>query len=176
MKRIVLLFIPLLFSLVSVGQQITLSANATMSAPSTMKKLSSVEDSSIAANKFSKTKYLARNFANYPNSIYRIDNVLIMIIANSAKNSANYLQLLKTALDDTGHLLPDYSSKIETIGNTSVLVLNEVFEGFKMYRFFGVNSAGDGRILGYVQYNAGDETNAKTILENVIRSVKFKIP
>ncbi len=82
---------------------------------------------------------------------------------------------MKLALDDSGQHLPNYSSKIETIGDASLLILDEDFEGFKMYRFYGINSSGPGRVTGYVQYNAGDEKNARTVLENVIKGVKFKV-
>jgi hypothetical protein len=177
MKKLILLLVLTLNSLVSIAQQIALSDKAVMEPPKKMRKLSKAEIESVANQRFSKTRFLIDNIKNSPNQMYQIDDMVIFINTSESSQTKpihGYLKKLKLATDNVHHSDKSYSSSLEAVGDKNVFIMNHIMEGINLYRFFTINKAEEFVVNGYVQYNAGDEVKARSVLEDVIKGIKFK--
>lgn len=156
------------------AQRIALSKSATIDPPKKLYKLQKSEIPSLVTKRFGKTKYLAKSIQDNSEKVYLIDDIVVLINPVPITRQLGYLKALKYATDDTFQGNKNYSSKIERIGGTDVFIIDQVAEGLKLYRFFTVNSSENFVVTGLVQYKPGDEAKARTVLNDLIKGLKFE--
>ncbi len=161
------------FSFTGMAQRIALSGSASIDPPKKFRKAQQSERSSLVTKRFGKTKFLAKSIQD-PEKVYIVDDVILYINSTDVTAKTDALKELKVAFDDTFQGVKDYSSKIEKIGAKDVFVIDQVSEGLKLYRFTTINSYKNVVVNGFIQYNPGDEAKARTILEDLIKGLKFE--
>ena len=155
------------------AQKIVLSNTVSIEPPKKLLEADKNEISALVSKRFGKTKYLAKLIQNNPKKVYTIDDMVIFVNSDVVNNYPDFLKTYKMASDDVGLKIKGYSSKIENIGGRDVFVTDEVSEGQKLYRFTTVNRNEDFVVTGFIQYLPGQESKARTVLEDLIKGLKF---
>ena len=156
------------------AQRIVLSGSATIDPPKKFHKAQKSEISSMVTKRFGKTKYLSKTIQFSADKVYLIDDIVVFINSESMSRKPGFLKDRKLGFDDTYQNDKSYSSKIEAISGKDVLIMDMILEGLKMFNFTTTNSSEDFVVTGFVQYNLGEENKARTVLEDLIKGLKFE--
>ncbi|WP_242926421.1 hypothetical protein [Pontibacter vulgaris] len=111
---------------------------------------------------------------------YKGENFLIQLNAAYTTPTPGFLEQQKREMDDLFSLSQPqvYSSSIKHFQNQSIVITN--FEdagrdkGYFLLRSY--NKSGDSILVGTLEYDKGNKETAEKILEEILKSIKFKKP
>ncbi len=155
------------------AQRIALSGSASIDPQKKLYKVQKSEISSLVSKRFGKTKFLAKSILDNADRVYMVDDMVVIVNSASMPRTQGFLKGRKLMFDDVGLKLSNYSSKIETVSGKNVFVINEISEGLKICRFTTVNSSEDFVVIGFIQYNPGNEIKARSVLEDIIKGLNY---
>jgi len=152
------------------GQE-ELSKVVNVTLPSNKKKLNKIELSTTSKQRFEKVPFTLPN-----DKIFQVDNMILSVRDLGRKHGSNRsLEDFKRELMGVYSLNPERikTNKIITIGNIKVLlveILNDKEGSFHFYTDY----KNDKNFTGQLNFAKADEEDAKSYIETILKSLKFK--
>ena len=163
-------------------QTIAFNDAISINIPKNAEKLTKQQALDHASKKFKENDIVNNSITRRSTEhIYRIDDVLISLFFSDEHNgkkiiNEEHLLELKKGFDGIYRLNNNdksYSSVIKRINNNSVLITNYVVKNVEYYRFFSISN-NSRAVTGILEFNVSDEDKAKTILDDLLKSIKIK--
>ena len=126
-----------------------------------------------ATKKFHYDKTKLNSITDRNADIYKIDNILISLNAQSNGVKEGHLLALKKGFDEMFKGDKTYSSNLKKVNNNSVLILNHIIGTTERYQFICFNTDNSRSIGAILEFDKSDASEAKIILDQLINSIKF---
>lgn len=173
MKKINMLTIGLMISISSFAQQISFNKLANVSLPKGVQKVDEAQSLSHSKRLFKHTSMGALKTKN----LYTIGDISIALWDLSNPNDKRSLEDIKN--ETLGLLKLDKniivnSAVIKKINNTNFFIFNDQQNGDVNYYQFISEPRNNKTLNGLIEYKNSDKDKAKAILDDVLKSVKFK--
>jgi|GEM_PF-2469050 len=172
-KKTILLTACLLYSITSIGQTIELQDVASVTPPS--KKLIPISKDKIP--EFAKEKFRGKmvpyDILNNSDDVYAVDDILVRVRAFKGPANPDFTKA-KKSFDILNNGVKGGASSIETIDNKVVYIMWIPDEYLGTCYFACINKHHNVTITGKLEFNAGDEAKARSVLEDIIKGLKFK--
>jgi hypothetical protein len=176
MKKIISLLFGLTFSLFCYAQNtISLSDAAKVDLPDGMQKMTINDALTFVGKQFNNAPVIMRSIAKRKmEHIYRVKNVLVSLHFDNRSTNEGHLAQLKKGLDELSYRDTTYSSKLETINNNSVLIINNTIDNVGLYRFFLYNANNTRAVTGILEFDKNDKSDATATLNHILQTVSLK--
>ena len=106
--------------------------------------------------------------------IYTVGNILVSLDYQKGDFGTDDVSILKNALDIAHRYDQTYSSRIEIINQKKFLITSRNAQGIQGLSFIGLSKSGHIKLIGTLQYDPVEETNAQNFLKDLLSSVTYK--
>jgi hypothetical protein len=172
MKNITFTIICFLYCLATFAQESTPNL-ATFSAPNGSKRVTKEQFLTQEDQQFKRKLFSSDGDDLFFKNAYTIDGVLISVYDwQGLDDKRTMQQLQREQVSINPHRVKH--SQITTINNTQFLILDLQDEG-SMATYFYSDAKGGKRVQGVLQFNNQDEEKAKKVLDNLLKSIRFKV-
>ncbi|MBS1519961.1 MAG: hypothetical protein JST50_03105 [Bacteroidetes bacterium] len=174
MKKITFLIIFILFSFICRAQQlVSLSDAVNINLPDKAEKISKEQAQSHASKKFKYDKMMLNTITDRKSDIYKVDDILISVHAESNNFKKEQLLHIKNGLDEMSKGSPTYTSVIKKVNGNSILVTSNIVNNIYHYHFFCFDNKNSNVITGILEFDKVDAPEARAILDQLINSIEF---
>jgi hypothetical protein len=177
MKKLNLLILASLISMVLIAQQTSLNNIVTIKLPEGAERLSKEQLIIFIKNK----QAYSQDRKNINGEIFKLNTMILQLIPLKGSVSKERLENLKYGLDRLaqmdGMIVSNYTSEIKVINNYRVLVIHDEGENWALYNFYSINNSGTCSVNGRLEYDKSDKTNrekAENILNTMLKTMHFK--
>lgn len=168
-----------IYNLAATSQQVVLNDDISIDIPATAQKITKEDALNHAAKRFNNDRTALKSI-NYIHTdhIYKFNNILVSLnVSDKTLNvKSTYLSELKKGLDIMAKRgkATGYTSSLKKINNNTVLTTVEIQGNVVYCNFYCLNANNTREITGTLHYHKDDATEAATILDHLLNSIKFK--
>ncbi|HEY9534094.1 MAG TPA: hypothetical protein VIQ77_06135 [Mucilaginibacter sp.] len=153
------------------AQRIVLSNIASIDAPVGMRKMDKSSVLGSSKLKFQARPDLQERINRHANNIYRIDDVLIELHVFNRMPEPGRAQSLRAMYASTFG-----PTTLENLDNKQIIItLDTLDHPADVYHFFCLNNDASIQAAGFVKFEPGDKDKARSILHDILKSMKFKV-
>ena len=172
MKNIALTVITLLNCLASIAQERT-SNLATFSVPKESKRITKEQFLTQEGQQFKRILFSSNSDDLFFKNAYTIDGILISVYDRENTDDKRTMQQLQRELTSVNPKRVK-QSQITTINNRQFLVIDLQDDGAMATYFYSDVKEGK-RVQGVLQFSNQEEEKAKKILDDLLKSILFKV-
>jgi hypothetical protein len=156
------------------AQQITLNKDVNINLPKNTQKITKEEALQHVTKTFNNDKILYNSISRRRfDNVYKINNVLISLFTDNQKVNGDHLYLTKKGFDELFKENHTYSATLKSVNDYSALIINYSLVNVYYYRLFCYNKDNSKAVTGILEYNQSDAIQAKTILDELIKGIRF---
>ncbi|SMO72379.1 hypothetical protein [Solitalea koreensis] len=176
MKKISILIVGIFLCLSSFGQVVPLNDVINFTP---FKKMEKIDRGQLKQMDRTKVKFPTINIEHSSGEFYKLSSTcLLQLNGMMSETTDNYLNKLKKGFDASHSWSsdPGYTSVIKTYNNYQVLIINRAYteQFISHYSFFCVSNTKVCCLNGKLEYNSADKEQAAVMLDELLKSIRFK--
>ena len=177
MKKILLFSIALIYSLSVKAQKVQLNEGVSIKLPANAQSITKEQALAHAFKKFNNDKLVLDSYTQInPKYVYLIDEIALFLFVTDKTHKYESDRAIKSkeSLDETNSSNKTYTSYIEKGDHNSAVVINYKAGKAEYYHFYCFNNNCTRVMTGKLEFDSADKSEATTILNDLLASIKFK--